>query len=349
MASSINIGPYTALRNRLVLSPMAGITDKPFRQICRQLGAGLTIAEMVASNPSLRNTRKSQLRTDFAGQPSPHIVQIAGSDPVMLADAARYNVGLGADIIDINMGCPAKKVCNQWAGSALLQDEILVGRILDAVVNAVAVPVTLKMRTGWDRLHKNAVRIARIAEAAGIQSLAVHGRTRADAYLGDAEYDTIAMVKSQVNIPVFANGDINSPQKAAEVLRYTQADGLYLGRASQGYPWLFREIDHYLQTGKQLAPPSLTEFRNVILEHLRLLYAYYGDSQGVRMARKHLAWYLKAPFPTLWQTIKSIEVTEQQYAIVATGLADAQEGSLSFPHWQHPFDASVITRVNVAA
>lgn len=270
---------------------MAGITDKPFRLLCRQYGAGLAVAEMTSANPALRNTEKSRLRLDHKGEPEPHMVQIAGSDPSWMADAARYNVDNGAQIIDINMGCPAKKVCNKAAGSALLADEALVADILEAVVSAVEVPVTLKFRTGVSPEQRNALNIAKIAEAAGIQSLALHGRTRADAYKGHAEYDHIAAVKAEVSIPVFANGDITSPQKAAEVLRSTQADGLYIGRGAQGQPWIFQQIAHYLHFGETLAAPTLVEQQQTVLNHLSALYEFYGEAKGLRIARKHLGWY----------------------------------------------------------
>ncbi|ERI53472.1 tRNA-dihydrouridine synthase B [Pseudomonas sp. EGD-AK9] len=271
---------------------MAGVTDRPFRQLCRRLGAGLVVSEMVTSDVRLWNSRKSSLRLLHAGDPEPRSVQIAGGDPQMLAEAARKNVELGAQIIDINMGCPAKKVCNKAAGSALLRDEPLVREILAAVVGAVDVPVTLKIRTGWDRANKNGVTVAKIAEDAGIAALAVHGRTRADLYTGEAEYDTIAAIKQAVSIPVFANGDIDSPQKARAVLDATGADALLIGRAAQGRPWIFREIEHYLRTGESLPAPGLLEVERILLEHLAALHAFYGDEMGVRIARKHVGWYL---------------------------------------------------------
>ncbi|RMH85341.1 tRNA dihydrouridine synthase DusB [Pseudomonas sp. AOB-7] len=289
--SAPRIGPYT-LPNRLILAPMAGVTDRPFRQLCRRLGAGLVVSEMVTSDVRLWNSRKSSLRLLHAGDPEPRSVQIAGGDPQMLAEAARKNVELGAQIIDINMGCPAKKVCNKAAGSALLRDEPLVREILAAVVGAVDVPVTLKIRTGWDRANKNGVTVAKIAEDAGIAALAVHGRTRADLYTGEAEYDTIAAIKQAVSIPVFANGDIDSPQKARAVLDATGADALLIGRAAQGRPWIFREIEHYLRTGESLPAPGLLEVERILLEHLDALHAFYGDEMGVRIARKHVGWYL---------------------------------------------------------
>jgi tRNA-dihydrouridine synthase B len=289
--SAVRIGPYT-LPNQLILAPMAGVTDQPFRQLCRRLGAGLVVSEMVTSDVSLWNTRKSSLRMIHSGDAEPRSVQIAGGDPQMLAEAARRNVEMGAQIIDINMGCPAKKVCNKAAGSALMKDEQLVSAILQAVVAAVDVPVTLKIRTGWDRANKNGLNVAKIAEQSGISALAVHGRTRADLYTGEAEYDTIAAIKQAVTLPVFANGDIDSPQKARQVLDATGADGLLIGRAAQGRPWIFREIDHYLATGTQLPAPSLLEVEGILLEHLAALHAFYGEVMGVRIARKHVGWYL---------------------------------------------------------
>ena len=272
---------------------MAGVTDRPFRQLCKELGAGYAVSEMAASNPRLWATEKSSRRTDHTGEMEPKAVQIAGADPKDLADCARFNVERGAQIIDINMGCPVKKVCNAWCGSALLQDEELVKRIVDAVVGAVDVPVTLKFRTGWDRENKNALNIARIAEDAGIAMLTLHGRTRADGYKGDAEYDTIAAVKKSVSIPVVANGDITSPEKARYVLDVTGADAVMVGRAAQGRPWIFREIDHYLRTGKHLPAPYVDEVRALMDEHLRAHYAFYGDYLGVRTARKHIGWYVR--------------------------------------------------------
>ena len=289
--SAVRIGPYT-LPNQLILAPMAGVTDQPFRQLCRRLGAGLVVSEMVTSDVSLWNTRKSSLRMIHSGDAEPRSVQIAGGDPQMLAEAARRNVEMGAQIIDINMGCPAKKVCNKAAGSALMKDEQLVSAILQAVVAAVDVPVTLKIRTGWDRANKNGLTVAKIAEQSGISALAVHGRTRADLYTGEAEYDTIAAIKQAVTLPAFANGDIDSPQKARQVLDATGADGLLIGRAAQGRPWIFREINHYLATGTQLPAPSLLEVEGILLEHLAALHAFYGDVMGVRIARKHVGWYL---------------------------------------------------------
>jgi tRNA-dihydrouridine synthase B len=272
---------------------MAGVTDRPFRQLCKQLGAGYAVSEMAASNPRLWHSEKTSRRTNHDGEMAPRAVQIAGADPVMLAECARFNVDRGAQVIDINMGCPVKKVCNSWCGSALLQHESLVGEILDAVVRAVDVPVTLKFRTGWDRQHKNALAIARMAEQSGIAMLTLHGRTRADGYSGVAEYDTIAAVKAAVAIPVVANGDITTPQKAREVLDFTGADAIMIGRAAQGRPWIFREIDHFLRTGDTLPAPLVAEVQALMLEHLEAHYAFYGDYLGVRTARKHIGWYVR--------------------------------------------------------
>jgi tRNA-dihydrouridine synthase B len=272
---------------------MAGVTDRPFRQLCKQLGAGYAVSEMAASNPRLWASEKSARRTDHAGEMEPKAVQIAGADPQDLADCARFNVERGAQIIDINMGCPVKKVCNSWCGSALLQNEALVERILNTVAAAVDVPVTLKFRTGWDRENRNALRIAALAEQAGIQMLTLHGRTRADGYSGEAEYDTIAAVKASVKIPVVANGDITTPEKARLVLEYTGADAVMIGRAAQGRPWICREIDHYLQTGTHLPPPFVLEVRALMHEHLEAHYAFYGEYLGVRTARKHIGWYVR--------------------------------------------------------
>jgi tRNA-dihydrouridine synthase B len=288
----MRIGPYL-IDPPVVLAPMAGVTDKPFRLLCKQLGAGLAVSEMTNADPKLWHTRKSLHRMDHVGEPEPVSVQIAGYDPAMLAEAARFNVANGAQLIDINMGCPAKKVCNVWSGSALLQDEPLVARIVKAVVDAVEVPVTLKIRTGWDRENRNALSIARIAEDNGIAALAVHGRTRADKYAGEAEYDTIAAVKAAVRIPVLANGDVCTPQQAKHVLEVTGADALMIGRGAQGRPWIFREIAHYLATGELLPEPDPAEVATILLGHLEHLHAFYSEPAGVRIARKHLGWYAK--------------------------------------------------------
>ena len=288
----MRIGSYH-LRNNLIVAPMAGVTDRPFRQLCKRMGAGMAVSEMVASNSLLWGSAKTRRRADHQGEVEPISVQIAGADPQMLADAARYNVDQGAQIIDINMGCPAKKVCNVMAGSALLRDESLVGRILDRVVAAVDAPVTLKIRTGWDRDHRNARAVARIAESAGVQALAIHGRTRACGFSGEAEFDTIAAVKSDVGIPVIANGDITTPERVKQVLNFTKADGVMIGRAAQGRPWMFGAVTHFLQTGEHLPPPEVTEIRVVLLAHLHDLYGFYGEHTGVRVARKHISWYTK--------------------------------------------------------
>ena len=272
---------------------MAGVTDRPFRQLCKQLGAGYAVSEMAASDPRLWASEKTARRTNHDGEMEPKAVQIAGADPAMLAACAKFNAERGAQIIDINMGCPVKKVCNSWCGSALLQDEKLVGKILEAVVGAVDVPVTLKFRTGWNRQNKNALAIAKMAETAGIAMLTLHGRTRADGYSGEAEYDTIATVKAAVSIPVVANGDITTPEKAKFVLQYTGADAIMIGRAAQGRPWIFREIDHYLRTGAHLPPPMVAEVRALMREHLEAHYAFYGEYMGLRTARKHIGWYVR--------------------------------------------------------
>lgn len=289
----MQLGPYQ-LRNNVFVAPMAGVTDRPFRQLCKALGAGYAVSEMAASNPRVWASEKTARRINHEGEMEPKAVQIAGADPVLLAEAARFNVDRGAQIIDINMGCPVKKVCNNWCGSALLRDEPLVASLLEAVVAAVDVPVTLKFRTGWDRQHKNALTIARIAEQTGIAMLTLHGRTRADGYSGEAEYDTIAAVKAAVRIPVVANGDIDTPEKAAFVLKKTGADAIMIGRAAQGRPWIFREIDHFLRTSQHLLPPTVEEVRQLMSRHLLEHYAFYGDYLGVRTARKHIGWYVKS-------------------------------------------------------
>jgi len=288
----MRIGTYT-VENPLALAPMVGVTDRFFRRLCRELGAGYTVSEMLAANPALRETRKARIRSDFAGEPGPVAVQIAGSDPQWMADAARYNVDRGAEIIDINMGCPAKKVCRKMAGSALLSHPHLVRSILAAVVAAVEVPVTLKIRTGPNPGERNGVEIARMAESEGIAALAVHGRTRSERFNGEAEYATIRDICAAVSIPVLANGDIDSPRKAAEVLAFTGADGLMIGRAAQGNPWIFREIRAYLESGRIPPPPSTAEVHTVMRRHLRQLHRAYGESAGVRVARKHIGWYLE--------------------------------------------------------
>jgi tRNA-dihydrouridine synthase B len=288
----VNIGPHF-LRNNVFVAPMAGVTDRPFRQLCKQLGAGYAVSEMAASDPRLWASEKTARRTNHDGEMEPKAVQIAGADPAMLATCAKFNVDRGAQIIDINMGCPVKKVCSSWCGSALLQDEALVGRILEAVVSAVDVPVTLKFRTGWNRQNKNALAIAKMAESAGIAMLTLHGRTRADGYTGEAEYETIAAVKAAVSIPVVANGDITTPEKAKFVLQATGADAIMIGRAAQGRPWIFREIEHYLRTGTHMPAPTVAEVRALMSEHLQAHYAFYGEYMGLRTARKHIGWYVR--------------------------------------------------------
>jgi tRNA-dihydrouridine synthase B len=318
----MQIGPHI-LRNNLIVAPMAGVTDRPFRQLCKAMGAGMAVSEMISSNAQLWHTAKSRRRADHQGEVDPISVQIAGADPAAMAEAARYNADRGAQIIDINMGCPAKKVCNVAAGSALLQNEPLIGRILDAVVAAVDIPVTLKIRTGWNPQNRNAVRVAEIAQSAGVRALSIHGRTRACAFIGDVEYDTIADVKSCVGIPVIANGDIDSPEKAREVLRRTGADALMIGRAAQGRPWIFREIQHYLTSGSHLPAPQITEIRAVLVQHLHDLYALYGELGGVRVARKHIGWYVRglAGAAEFRHTMNKLQTTQQQLAAVEAYLA----------------------------
>jgi len=297
---------------------MAGVTDRPFRQLCKQLGAGYAVSEMAASDPRLWASEKTARRINHDGEMEPKAVQIAGADPAMLAACAKFNVERGAQIIDINMGCPVKKVCNSWCGSALLQDEELVGRILAAVVGAVDVPVTLKFRTGWNRQNKNALAIAKLAEAAGVAMLTLHGRTRADGYSGEAEYDTIAAVKAAVSIPVVANGDITTPEKAKFVLQYTGADAIMIGRAAQGRPWIFREVDHYLRTGAYLPAPTVAEVRALMREHLQAHYAFYGEYMGLRTARKHIGWYVRdlSGGEAFRQRMNRLESCEEQLAAV---------------------------------
>lgn len=326
------IGPYQ-LSNQVILAPMAGVTDRPFRQLCKQLGAGMAVSEMVSSNSLLWGSEKTKRRANHDGEADPISVQIMGTEPAMMATAAKYNADNGAQIIDINMGCPAKKVCNVQAGSALMQNERLVKEILEAIVAAVDIPVTLKIRTGWDTEHRNALDIARIAEQSGIQSLAIHGRTRACMYKGDAEYDTIADVKSRISIPVMANGDINTPEKAKFVLDYTGADAVMIGRAAQGRPWIFREIDHFLKTGQIMSAPTTTEIRDILLGHLTNLYAFYGEYTGVRMARKHISWYSKGQKQgaAFRQAVNKAETLEKQLEIT------------------HTFFNTMITREEIAA
>ena len=312
----MQIGPFS-LPNQVVLAPMAGVTDRPFRQLCRRLGAGLTVSEMVASDPSLRATPKTLRRIDHQGEPAPRSVQIAGADPAYLADAARFNVERGADVIDVNMGCPARKVCNVAAGSALLSDEALVGRILDRVVAAVEVPVTLKIRTGPAPDRRNAVRIARIAESAGIAALAVHGRTRRCAFKGAVEYDSIRAVKRAVSIPIIANGDVTSPEQARRVLDHTGADAVMIGRAAQGDPWLPGAVAEYFRSGTKAEPPDVQERADVLIGHLHALHAFYGEAIGVRVARKHLSWHCRA-YPDgerFWRSVNRVECARRQIAL----------------------------------
>jgi tRNA-dihydrouridine synthase B len=332
----MNIGPH-ALANNLFVAPMAGVTDRPFRQLCKQLGAGYAVSEMVTSRPDLWDTLKTSRRANHEGEPGPIAVQIAGTDAPMMAAAALYNIERGAQIIDINMGCPAKKVCNKWAGSALMQDEALALQIIEAVVSACAprgVPVTLKMRTGWAQTHKNAVQIARAAESAGVQMVTVHGRTREQGYKGLAEYDTIAEVKAALRIPVVANGDIDSPQKARDVLAYTRADAVMIGRAAQGRPWIFREVAHFLATGSHLAPPLVAEVRRLLLDHLQDHYALYGEFTGVRTARKHIGWYVRTlPGGEAFRgQMNGLQDCEQQLAAVGGFFDCLREQMDRIPH-----------------
>ncbi|MBP6901638.1 MAG: tRNA dihydrouridine synthase DusB [Burkholderiaceae bacterium] len=318
----MDLGPYR-LPNRLFVAPMAGVTDRPFRQLCRRLGAGHAVSEMITSRPELWHTLKTSRRADHAGEPGPIAVQIAGTDAPMMAEAARHNIARGAQIIDINMGCPAKKVCNKWAGSALMRDEPLARAIVDAVVAACAphgVPVTLKMRTGWCDSERNAVALARAAQDAGVALVTVHGRTREQGYKGCAEYATIAAVKAALSIPVVANGDITSPEKAAAVLRETGADALMIGRAAQGRPWIFREIAHYLDTGRQLPPPATREVRDWLVEHLHDHYSLYGELAGLRSARKHIGWAVRAlPGGEAFRAaMNTLDSTAAQVAAVST-------------------------------
>ncbi len=314
----MRIGTHV-LKNNLFVAPMAGVTDRPFRQLCKRFGAGLAVSEMVASSELTWTSTKTQLRTNHEGEVAPISVQIAGADPKMMARAAQHNVASGAQIIDINMGCPVKKVCNVMAGSALLRDESRVAQILEAVVRAVDVPVTLKYRTGWDAANKNALRIAHIAEESGIRLLALHGRTRACGFLGHAEYETIAEVKSRTRLPLIANGDINTPEEAKNVLSLTGADGIMIGRGAQGRPWIFREIAHYLATGEHLPGPTLGEVREVIVQHLQALHEFYGPVPGVRIARKHIGWYVKALPGTasFREQFNRLESCEEQHRAIA--------------------------------
>ena len=322
----MRIGTHV-LKNSLFVAPMAGVTDRPFRQLCKRFGAGLAVSEMVASNELTWQSVKTQLRTNHDGEVSPIAVQIAGADPAMMARAAQHNVAAGAQIIDINMGCPVKKVCNTMAGSALLQNEMLVARILEAVVQAVDVPVTLKYRTGWDPANKNALRIAHIAAESGIALLALHGRTRACGFQGHAEYETIAQVKANTHLPVIANGDINTPEDAKHVLAVTHADGIMIGRGAQGNPWIFGNVAHYLATGEPLPAPTLEEMREVMEQHLYALHEFYGRMAGVRIARKHIGWYVKAlpgteSFRAHFNQLESCEAQHQAIVVFFDGQAN---------------------------
>jgi tRNA-dihydrouridine synthase B len=335
---TLQIGNHT-LENRLFVAPMAGVTDRPFRMLCRALGAGYAVSEMVTSRKDLWNSLKTSRRANHDGEPGPIAVQIAGTDAAMMAEAAVYNIERGAQIIDINMGCPAKKVCNKWAGSALMRDEPLALEIVSAVVDAAqphGVPVTLKMRTGWSMEHRNAVKLARDFESAGVQMLTVHGRTREQGYKGQAEYDTIAAVKAAVRVPVVANGDVRSPEKAREVLAATGADAVMIGRAAQGRPWIFREIAHFLDTGTHRAPPLVAEVRRLLLDHLVEHYALYGDYSGVRTARKHIGWYVRAlpggeEFRSRMNAIEDCEAQLRAVGEYFDGLADQMD---SIPQYQ---------------
>ena len=317
----MQIGPYR-LPNPLFVAPMAGVTDRPFRQLCRSFGAGYAVSEMVTSRKDLWHTLKTSRRADHTGEPGPIAVQIAGTDAAMMAEAAAYNIDRGAQIIDINMGCPAKKVCNKWAGSALMQDERLALQIIEAVVAACAphgVPVTLKMRTGWCAQVKNAPALARAAESAGVQMVTVHGRTREQGYKGQAEHDTVAAIKAALRIPVVANGDIDSPERARDVLRATGADAVMIGRAAQGRPWIFGEVAHYLATGQLLPPPGVGQVRDILLAHLQALHGFYGEEQGVRIARKHLGWYAKdrAENAAFRAVVNRAQTAQEQLALTA--------------------------------
>jgi tRNA-dihydrouridine synthase B len=329
MLKPYHLGPHL-ISTPVALAPMAGVTDRPFRQLCRSWGAGHVVSEMVASDTRLWKSRKSASRLDYHGEPEPRTVQIVGYDAQMMADAARACVDHGAQIVDINMGCPAKKVCNRLAGSALMQDEKLVAEILTTVVNAVDVPVTLKTRTGWNPENRNGVRIARIAEDAGIQMLVMHGRTRADKYMGCAEYDTIAAVKQSVRIPVLANGDIDSPEKAQMVLVRTGCDGIMVGRGAHGRPWIFRDIIHFLRTHEHLPPPSFSETASIIQGHLEDLYEFYGDLQGLRFARKHFGWYVEhlPGGAAVSRRFNSLESPAMQLAFVRDSFGQLIEGEV---------------------
>ncbi|GAC1604054.1 MAG: tRNA dihydrouridine synthase DusB [Ramlibacter sp.] len=349
----MNIGPHV-LANNLFVAPMAGVTDRPFRQLCRRLGAGYAVSEMVTSRRDLWHTLKTSRRANHDGEPGPIAVQIAGTDARMMAEAAVYNIERGAQIIDINMGCPAKKVCNKWAGSALMQDEPLALDIAGAVVNACAphgVPVTLKMRTGWSAHNRNAVALARRFEDAGVQMLAVHGRTREQGYGGHAEYDTVAAVKAAVRVPVVANGDITTPEQARDVLARTGADAIMIGRAAQGRPWIFREIAHFLATGSELAPPLVAEVRRFLLDHLQDHYALYGESTGVRSARKHIGWYVKTlpAGPAFRARMNLLDSSESQMRAVSQFFDELGSRSDRIAVTQRDMDATEIHSVEAGA
>ncbi|MFT5505324.1 MAG: tRNA-dihydrouridine synthase B [Gammaproteobacteria bacterium] len=327
---SLRVGSIE-LANRLILAPMAGVTDRPFRQLCRQFGVGLTISEMISSRPDLRESRKTQLRMNHEGEPGPIAVQIAGGIPAMMADAARYNADRGAEIIDINMGCPAKKVCKVDAGSALMRDVPLVKEILETVVDAVDIPVTLKMRTGWSHLNRNAIEIAHIAEQSGIKMITIHGRTREDKYLGQAEYETIRDIKTHINIPVIANGDITDGKKAKMVLDFTGADAIMIGREAQKRPWIFQQINHYLETGKVQEEPRIQLKQQWLLDHLVDLYDFYGETQGVKIARKHINWQLGEfdQYQFVRQIIMQSDTAQSQIKAVTQSFEAIQSGELA--------------------
>lgn len=331
----MQLGAHT-LRNNLFVAPMAGVTDRPFRIMCRNFGAGYAVSEMLTSRKNLRTSQKTMNRANHHGESAPIAVQIAGVDAQEMADAARWNIDNGAQIIDINMGCPAKKVCNKWAGSALMQNEALALHIIEAVVKACTphhVPVTLKMRTGWDEAHINAPRLAMLAEQAGVQMLTIHGRTRKQGYRGEAEHDTTAKIKAQVHIPVVANGDIDTPEQAKKVLQYTQADAIMVGRAAMGRPWIFREMAHYLSTGEHSPAPTVAEVQQASVEHLAAHYALYGEASGVRSARKHIAWYVKGlpDEQALRRRINTVENASEQADILHTYWDQLQQHYTYFP------------------
>ncbi len=334
------------LKNNIILAPMAGVTDRPFRVLCKKFGAGLAVSEMVTSNSLLYGSEKTLRRANHDGEVAPISVQIAGADPDMMAKAAQYNMNRGAQIIDINMGCPAKKICNVMAGSALLKEEKLVRKILESVVSAVDIPVTLKIRTGWDKDNRNAVTIAKIAEDAGIQALTMHGRTRACLYMGDAEYDTIALVKKKIKIPLIANGDITTPEKAKFVLEYTGADAVMIGRAAQGRPWIFREIEHYLKTGTYLTRPTNDEIHETTIEHVKDLYKFYGDNKGLRIARKHISWYTKGLKNSAYfrAAMNQIEDNNEQMDYIHLFFEDLSKKNKYIAYEDHTIDKEMVVR-----